>query len=58
MIRLLLLAALLVAGGGADIPWDRIEGLAPEEAVVVLGPVRFCGAGHGRYRSLTDCLGL
>jgi hypothetical protein len=41
MIRLFLLAALVIVGGGADIPWDRIEGLTLEEAVVVLGP------GHG-----------
>ena len=41
MIRLLLLAALVIVGGGADIPWDRIEGLTLEEAVVVLG------TGHG-----------
>jgi hypothetical protein len=43
MIRLFLLAAVLATGGvvGDEIPWDRIEGLTLEEAVVVLGP------GHG-----------
>ena len=41
MIRPLLFAILLVVAGATEIPLDRIEGLALEEAVVVLG------IGHG-----------